>query len=59
MYMEFMLQKLIFCFTRKFVNLVMRDGRKLLARELVEEVILLCLEAPAVFDVCYVKCQTT
>jgi len=33
----------------------MRDGRKLLARELVEEVILLCLETAADFDVHYVK----
>jgi hypothetical protein len=33
----------------------MRDGRKLLARELVEEVILLCLETPGDFDVSFVK----
>jgi len=47
--------KLIFFHTRKFTNLVMRDGRKLLARELVEEVILLYLETPVDFDVHYVK----
>jgi ribosomal protein S7 len=28
-------------FTRKFTNLVMRDGRKILARQLVEKVVLL------------------
>jgi hypothetical protein len=33
----------------------MRDGRKLLARDLVEEVVLLCLETPSDFDVHYVK----
>jgi hypothetical protein len=36
----------------------MRDGRKLLARELVEEVVLLHLETPADFDAHYVnRCQ--
>jgi hypothetical protein len=60
-YKKYLLKINIF-FTRKFTNVVMRDGRKILARQLVEKVVFLHTGNLIPFDVhylCIIKLSIT